>query len=131
MNCTVTYQGEREVLVIAGELNIEHAQALKETLLQSLAGTGPLLLNLENVTAIDLSCLQLLCAAHRSWLAANRELAIASCSGVFSQTARDAGYSREMGCSIDANRSCLWLCHEPSIHREPADGHNPVQEVTG
>jgi len=131
MNCTVTYQGDREVLVIAGELNIEHAQALKETLLQSLGGTGPLLLNLENVTAIDLSCLQLLCAAHRSWLTANRKLAIASCSGVFSQTARDAGYSREMGCSIDADRSCLWLCHEPSLHWELADGHNPGQEVTG
>jgi len=131
MNCTVTYQGDREVLVIAGELNIEHAQALKETLLQSLTGTGPLLLNLENVTAIDLSCLQLLCAAHRSWLKANRELTVASYSSVFCQTARDAGYSREMGCSIEADRSCLWLCHEPSLHRKLADGHNPGQEVEG
>jgi anti-anti-sigma regulatory factor len=61
-------QGGEARLVRAGELTLTCAQHLQADLLQRLNG-GPLVLDLREVTEIDLACLQVVVAAERSFAA--------------------------------------------------------------
>ena len=62
------------VMSIAGELTIYRAAELKPMLLATLPGTGPILLDLAEVTEVDTAGVQLLLLLRREALGANRTL---------------------------------------------------------
>jgi anti-anti-sigma regulatory factor len=96
--------GDVWVLTLAGDCTIERAAELRKALLQALDSSAHLVVNPENVTAVDLSFLQLLCSAHRTALRAkrNRALDIAQ-PDKFRRMAQDAGFFRAIGCRNDGD----------------------------
>ena len=103
-------KSEVGVLSLDGELTLQRADELRAALMSSLSSADHLVLNVESVTGIDLSCLQLLCAAHRSSEKLNKRLTITGeRPDVFRRVVEDAGYLRHVGCVIDQGKSCLWL----------------------
>lgn len=99
--------GQTGTLKLDGELCIQRAAELKRILLNAQKGAGPVLLNLEGVTDVDLSGLQLICAAHRLAVKSNKSLSI-DVSARFRQAAMDAGYKGDRGCTFDQDQTCLW-----------------------
>jgi ABC-type transporter Mla MlaB component len=102
--------GNSNILTIRGELTIAYAAEFRALLIQSLENTDTVQLRLEGVKEVDLSCLQLLCSAHRSALISNKNLTLNSRgSDAFRQAVENAGYSRHLGCDLDSSESCLWI----------------------
>jgi anti-sigma B factor antagonist len=62
------------VIALDGELTIYRAAELKPLLLAALPGTGPILLDLAEVTEVDTAGVQLLLLLRREALAAGRTL---------------------------------------------------------
>jgi anti-anti-sigma regulatory factor len=58
--------GPDALLVLRGDLTVASAAALHETMLEVADVPGRLSLRFEDVTAADVSCLQLVCATHRA-----------------------------------------------------------------
>lgn len=102
-----------EVLVVEGDLTIRHANELKAILMKSLNGLDLLALNFEKATEVDLSCLQLLCSAHRTAVRSGRRLILTrDRSEALKRAIEDAGYSRQRGCVLDRDSSCFWKACE-------------------
>ena len=103
----------QETLKLAGDLKIERAGELRDTLLRAFEGTGDLLVDVTGVNEVDVACLQVFCSAHRSFLKAGRLLAFESTPPPeFSKTLAEAGFGRERGCTLNRTRTCLWALGE-------------------
>ena len=102
--------GDAEMVRLTGELTVGCAAELKALLRKSLQGSsGQVRIQLEDLTAVDLSCLQLLCSAHRTASAMNRQLRlVGERPALFCQTMRAAGFTRQRGCGLTPNTDCLW-----------------------
>ncbi len=101
--------GNDGVLTLQGDLTIGEAEALKVALLKGLAQVDSVTVNLEQVTSIDLSCLQVFCSAHRTFDSAKKVLSFYRQGLVpFEQTLRLAGFIREKLCDLKPNTACLW-----------------------
>ena len=58
-------KGKIYTMSIKGDLTIESSQPLKEALLDVFSKNSTIEVNLDEVTDIDLSCMQILCSALR------------------------------------------------------------------
>ncbi|MBF0454717.1 MAG: STAS domain-containing protein [Magnetococcales bacterium] len=93
-------------LTLSGDLSIQFAATLKETLLDGISNADSMVINMEQVDRIDLSTVQLLCAAHRALKKANKKLVIAGgISKAVKETIAEAGF---IGCMGDGDSSGLW-----------------------
>ena len=91
-------------------MTISHASELKSILLSALADMKEIVLDVGKVVDVDLSCLQILCSAHRSAMTQKKELRLpAPLPVVFKRAVEEAGYFRRAGCSLDRAETCLWL----------------------
>ena len=110
MEYEIHESGETRILSVSGEWTVEHASRLKGVLMDVLNSSDRVVLDLERITAADLSCLQLLCSAHRTSLNAGKNLSLSTMHPeAFKKAAREAGYARTLGCHGDPRGSCLWL----------------------
>lgn len=91
-----------------GELTIQRVVELKTELEQALDQTDRLQLDLSEATQIDMTCLQLLCAGHRTATRRNKQLILAGIEPLLPML-REAGLARHIGCALDCQRSCLWM----------------------
>ncbi len=108
MNFEKDASGKQGTLMLIGELTIQCAGELKDSLIKSQEAVESLLLNLEGVEGADIPCLQLLCSAHRTAVRANKRLSFTGAIPLsFRQTVRDAGYAKG-ACRTDGDGSCLW-----------------------
>ena len=102
-------QGKR-LLSISGALTIEQAAGFRERLIEALAASEELHLDLSGVTGIDLSGLQLLCACHQSAEQAGKRFQVLhEGSEIFHKVTADAGFQRHVGCDRDLTKSCIWV----------------------
>jgi len=102
--------GKRRVLSLSGELTIQNAEYVRSTLLEAMQSVEHLTVRIDGVTDVDLACLQILCAAHRSAAQRNVHLKLEKKGAeVFNQTAIYAGFLRHAGCAFDVGRECLWI----------------------
>jgi hypothetical protein len=93
----------------SGRLTVHTAQEQKQRLLEAAAADGPLTVVWGDITHIDLSFFQLLCAFHRSMLRKKRlvdvELPVGS---KFREIMAVIGYRRRAGCTEAGEESCFW-----------------------
>ena len=83
-------------LTLGGELTLVHANELKATLTASLRSGGSVAVRLEEVTDMDLSCLQLLYSARRTAAGSGQHFTLdAENSELFRRTAAEAGFFGE------------------------------------
>ncbi|HVN97187.1 MAG TPA: STAS domain-containing protein [Syntrophorhabdaceae bacterium] len=108
-DCVVEKNNNETILHLSGELQIEYAAQLRSLLADSLREADLVKIDLSSVTAADISCLQLFCAAHKTSLAANKLLDLIGIpSTAFKDLARRTGCIRSSGCNPDKGTSCLW-----------------------
>lgn len=101
--------GKKE-LVLQGKLTIQRIAELKEELVAALEKTDKLLIKITESSDLDLSFLQLLCSAHRTAVALNKSLTLVGAfSREISRTLKTGGFERNIGCSRDCDRSCIWV----------------------
>ncbi len=97
------------VLTLDGELTIEHAGELKKILIHAMDSAEHVDIKLKKVSEVDLSCLQVLCSAHRTAFKSNKQLTLSSKdSEIFQQMVRGSGYVRHDSCALNPHKGCLW-----------------------
>ncbi|MBI4847891.1 MAG: STAS domain-containing protein [Nitrospirae bacterium] len=100
---------DNNIVVITGEMTIQNASALRDALIQSTECAEHVILDLKDVTEIDLSCLQLLCAAHRTSVNSQKSLKLKQdYPEILKKAVTEAGYSRYFGCKLETEKSCIW-----------------------
>ena len=96
MPLTIDRDGARSLVRVEGEFNLASAAELKALLLEELAASKGLQVDLAGVTGMDVSLLQLLWAAGQQ--ASGRELPLVSgVSEEARRAAREAGFERFPG----------------------------------
>lgn len=98
------------VVKVSGSMTVQYMAELKTGLLQALEAGNELSLDLSGVTEVDLSGLQLLCAAHRSSLQAEKRFVLnpGGCD-VIRTASIESGFNRHVGCLRDKDKTCFWL----------------------
>ena len=100
----------KQVLKVSGGVTVNHACGLHEALTAALEGGSELQVDLSGVTDMDLSGLQLLCAAHQSALRGGKWMHITDGGNTtFRDKADRAGFHRHEGCARDISYSCIWV----------------------
>lgn len=109
MNGNHHLSGGVETVTLKGELTVEHASDLKISLRSALERADQVGIRFEEVTAMDISCLQLLCSVHRTASHLNKQIRILDDKpSVFYETLERAGFKHWNGCSHKANIQCLF-----------------------
>jgi anti-anti-sigma factor len=97
-------------LILNGEMGIQQAAALKEQLLNVQEIVRHLVVDVQGVTVLDVSALQIFCSAHRTFTKLRKEITFAgSLPPVWVDFMEVAGFARVKGCSVDSNNTCLWM----------------------
>jgi anti-anti-sigma regulatory factor len=100
---------DRETIALAGDLKLPQAGTLKNSLLQALEGDKDLVVAIDQVNEVDVSCLQVFCAAHRTFLKSGRRLVFnGPLPPLFLKSMEEAGFGRERGCALNRTKTCLW-----------------------
>jgi hypothetical protein len=86
---------------------------LKKALIKALLDSDEILVSMERLDSLDLSCLQLLCSGHRSAVRLKKSIALAGNPGkAFRDMVVAAGFARLAGCKLDCEKNCLWTAFE-------------------
>lgn len=101
---------EGATLMVSGDVNIQNALGFRDALQEWIERSDTLDLNLGNVADADLTCLQLLCSAHRLLINRKKNLTIiGEIPGAITKAAREAGFVRERGCRGEESQNCIWI----------------------
>ena len=104
-----TDRGQEAQLFFKGSCTLLEAKAIQHTLLEAIDQVDLLSLDLEDIEVVDVSFIQLLCAAHRECFLSAKEIYIEGKTGATMNTfLTTAGYSKQCGCINGAKKSCLW-----------------------
>lgn len=98
-----------EDLTMCGSLTVVNAAEILKKIRDALEQTDRLVVTVGEDAGVDVSFLQILCAAHRTAAAQNKCFRLnAGKTPAFEDAARVAGYVRVRGCFRDRDGSCLW-----------------------
>lgn len=95
-----------KLLRLTGDLAVDQAAVFASELVEVVADADEIGIDLSSVTHVDVACLQVLCAAHKSSISRNKTLKFEGrVPEEIARTARDAGFGRI--CGLKA-KGCLW-----------------------
>jgi len=101
---------EAVVLQLRGPLTVEHTGELRKVLLDLMGGAATVTIELAPDLEADVAGLQMLCSAHRTFVARGRTLTLKQgAPESFQRLVRDAGLLRHQGCSLNPHDNCLWI----------------------
>jgi anti-anti-sigma factor len=97
------------IIELEGDLSISTAALLRTTLLEGMQTGAKAMLDMAGVRSLDLSGMQLLCSAHRSYAQRNAVLQVRRVNDDFRRIAMTAGYdARQSVCPFRKEDNCLW-----------------------
>ena len=97
------------ILRISGTLCIQDAGEFRTALVHAFDKAKAVEVDASSVTEADVSCLQLLCSAHRTSKQMNKFSGLSeNASASFKKSVRQAGYARPSGCLLDTDKQCVW-----------------------
>jgi len=109
LKVTKTEAGKEGVLSLVGDLTMAEAQETQKVLLEAIEEVDTLHLDLKEIESVDVSFIQLLCAAHRECFLSEKDIFLqGGVSDIIENLLERAGYSKQCGCSSAAKKSCLW-----------------------
>ena len=109
MNCSIEQSEEAAKLFISGSMTIEDAAQLKSTLVGALTDASHIQIDLGATESTDLSCLQVLCSAHRAAVLAGKKFEVLKTKGDSLVACLEvAGFPRQTGCLQQQDEACLW-----------------------
>jgi len=88
----VEKEGAVGVLTLEGDQTIQYSNELRTFLLKSFDSVHHVVLDVERVTSLDLSCLQLICSAHKTAAGMKKRLTVTGNSETFKKAMEDGGY---------------------------------------
>lgn len=100
---------DRGLLTLNGPVTVEQARELHGSLLDPRGAVADLAVDLSGVNEIDVTCLQLLCAAHHAAAPEGRRLRLVNVGDGLRESIEQLGFLRHVGCSGDKSGSCLWM----------------------
>jgi anti-anti-sigma regulatory factor len=106
-DCEMETNERALILHLSGEVMIAYADQLRSILIDSLEKADRIEIDTESVTGVDISCLQLFCAFHRTSVHMNKSVAFLNVPSGFRQAIRQAGFTGSGGCG-DKGAGCLW-----------------------
>lgn len=116
LKISTTKTGKEGFLSLKGDLTMEYACDIQKILLEAIDAVDSLHIGIDTARSIDVSFLQLLCAAHRECFLLEKQIRIDGDIGASMESLLErAGYSRRHGCLADVKKSCL-LENASSIH---------------
>jgi anti-anti-sigma regulatory factor len=96
-----------KILRVEGSLTIEHACSLKEILIEALEKTEHLDIDLQNITSVDLACLQIFCAAHTNFVEDHKHMGmLGDPPEIFKKSLFNTGIDRS-ACETSRDSECL------------------------
>lgn len=100
--------GKKNNLTLTGDLSISRAANILSLLKESLQEGDEVRIILHEISRVDLSCLQLLCSAHRTAATAGKVLTLAEpVPDLFRQLIRQTGFKRHKACALCSDTNCL------------------------
>ena len=103
-----TKPGVEGVLTLSGEMTLECAEEIKESMLKALSSVGHVTCDVKDVTEADLSFLQMLCSAHKTSLSRRKMFTLSEArSEQYEDAVQTAGLV--LSCSVGEADTCLWL----------------------
>ncbi len=109
MSAKQNQTGDQGTIILEGELTVPHAEELKSAFLKALINGRALNIRFGAVQDVDLSCLQVLCSAHKSAVRMKKQVCFdGTVPKILKDAAEAAGYTRLSGCKLDSEKSCLW-----------------------
>jgi anti-anti-sigma regulatory factor len=100
-------------LILSGSLTLRAASDIRQQILSALDENETVKLLLQEVEEVDLSFVQIFCAAHRSAIQKEKSLLVQSdLPEVFTKIIKEAGLQGHIGCSADGQESCVWIDHK-------------------
>jgi len=113
MQLAMRNSGTLGVLTLHGSLNERNAEELRSRLIAGIDCADRLIVNCDQVTAVDMICLQLLCTAYRVSQAMNKDFIIAGDRGfLFRKAVGTTGYANCIGADPACFRDCLWITRQ-------------------
>jgi len=111
MEWHLSQTGEEEtILHLRGHLTVEHTEELRHVLLGIIADADTVTIEIDQDLETDIAGLQMLCSAHRTFVAKSKKLALRpGTPEPFRQLVRDAGLLRHQGCTLNPHNNCLWI----------------------
>ena len=102
--------GKQGTLHLSGEITLLQAQDLLALLNQALEASDHVVIDMEEITDIDMAGLQLLCAAHKSAMDLNKHLVMSpNQPDVLVSRVGQAGLACRQNCDGLDNTNCLWM----------------------
>ena len=102
--------GSEGVITLENDLTLPYAEEMRSVLIKALIDAEKVRVSFGSVTAVDLSCMQLLCSAIRSSVRLNKQLSFAGATpDILKHAVKAAGYSRVMGCKLGCEKTCIWI----------------------
>ena len=99
--------GKADILTLKGDLTIFRAAAIRLLLKESLHVSDEVHVILQEVTRVDLSCLQLLCSAHRTAAAAGKIMTLETpVPDILRKLMHQAGFRRQKACAFSPSTNC-------------------------
>ena len=97
------------LIKVTGPTNIANVSILLMRLLAAFEQADNVVVDLQGVTEIDASGLQLFCSSHRSSIFDNKEFRIIGQEQpAIWKVAAAIGQLRTSGCAIDSKHTCVW-----------------------
>lgn len=104
-----TQTGKEGVLTLMGRHTMAETMETKKALVEAIEEVDRLHLDLLAIESIDVSFIQLLCAAHRECFLSGKIICLqGDVPGAIEDFLQRAGYSKQHGCFAEAQASCLW-----------------------
>ncbi len=92
-----------------GELTIVQVSDFKKTITDIMPDSKEVIVDLLKITDMDISCLQLICSANRSFEQNKTQFTRkGNLTEIMEQTLRDAGYDPGDGCPETPCENCFW-----------------------
>ena len=103
-------KGKPPVLVLEGDAGIAMASEIKKAIMDAMAETDTLTIDVENVENFDISCFQLLCASNQSFERKTKQLSLVTGKNrdLCRKLLTGAGYEQSGGCPEQVCKRCLW-----------------------
>ncbi|SCY34446.1 STAS domain-containing protein [Desulfoluna spongiiphila] len=109
MQYEVEHNDTVAIVTLTGSVTIEHAAELKELLNRVLTEATEVVVNMGNITHLDLAGIQLFCAACRSAEGGGtRLLPKLTGSEVIPAALMEAGFNRRDTCAEQRCETCFW-----------------------
>ncbi len=111
LNFSFWRQQETGILTFSGDITCQHNDDFKSALMMSISNSDNVVVNFDEVSSLDRSCLQTFCTALR--VSRRLKKRVLFNLGALAEKARHSGIACTiMGCDMRNREGCLLLCQK-------------------